>query len=579
VSARILIVEDEGIVVKDLQNSLRSLGYVVCGTASSGVEAVSKAELLQPDLLLMDIRLRGDMDGVEAARRIRERLDVPVVFLTAYADPDTLQRAAEIGPFGYVLKPFDDRELQVTMIMAMCKHRAFAELDRKVKERTAELARSQARYRRLEAVAELGLFALRNPDIDAVARRAVEVVCETLGTELSELLELVPDGESLLLRAGAGWPASLMGNATVGANHDSHAGFTLLSSEPVVVADLRTETRFEGAVLLRDHGVVSGISAIVHAPGYDGRPFGVLGTHSRTRRYFSGHDVNFLQAVANVVATAIVRSVAETQVREAERVAQDQRVRATLAEQAIRARDEFLSVASHELRTPVAALQLQLESMRQLIQPHAAAVDIRISEKADRAVASAGRLANLVEGILDVSRIALGRLVLQREELDLTETVRQVVLRHEELARRSGCELGFSASGEVRGRWDRTRVEQIVTNLLSNAIKFGAGHPIEVRVEVRAASARLTVRDFGLGIDPADVKRIFKRFERAVSHRKYGGLGLGLYIASQIVTAHGGKLEVSSRPDEGATFIIDLPIELERGDLVEQNELSSKGDV
>jgi signal transduction histidine kinase len=177
-----------------------------------------------------------------------------------------------------------------------------------------------------------------------------------------------------------------------------------------------------------------------------------------------------------------------------------------------------------------------------------------------------------------VSRIALGRLVLQREEFDLAETVRQVVLRHEELARRSRCELMFSASGRARGRWDRTRVEQIVTNLLSNAIKFGAGRPIEIWVEARGARARLTVRDFGLGIDPADARRIFQRFERAVSHRDYGGLGLGLYIASQIVTAHGGTLEVSSRPGEGASFIVDLPVALEQRSQA-PIELSAKGNL
>jgi signal transduction histidine kinase/AmiR/NasT family two-component response regulator len=559
IRARILIVEDEGIVAKDLQISLRSLGYTVCGVAVSGPEAVAKAESLRPDLLLMDIRLRGEMDGIEAARRIRARMDAPIVFLTAYADADTLRRAASIGPYAYVLKPFDERELQVTIIMAMCKHRAFAELDRRVQERTEALLRTETRYRRLEAVASLGLFALRTPDLDAVMQRAVEVVSESLGTELAQVLERMPDGKALVMRAGVGWPDGLVGRATAGADHASQAGFTLLSSEPVVVADLRSETRFREPALLKDHGVISGVSVVIHAPGPGDGHFGVLAAHSRAGGRFSSDDANFLQAVANVIATAILRAAADATIRAAEGIVQAERVRATMAEEALRARDEFLSVAAHELRTPVAALQLQLETMRELLAPHAASLDRRIRERADRAVGSIGRLASLIDGVLDVSRMALGSLVLEREPFDLGEAVREVVARHEDLAKRAGCILRFSAAGVLRGAWDRTRVEQVVTNLLSNAIKFAPGHPIDIRVEAARDAARLTVRDHGPGIDPADAERILRRFERAVSHCHHGGLGLGLYIAGQIAREHGGDIEVSSRPGAGATFLVTLP--------------------
>ncbi|MEW5847390.1 MAG: ATP-binding protein [Myxococcota bacterium] len=140
VSPRVLIVEDEGIVAKDIEHTLKGLGYVVVGTAATEEDAVHKAEETNPDIVLMDIKLRDDGDGIRAAAEIRRRQDVPVVFLTAYADESTLQRAQTTGAFGYVLKPFEDRELHVAIVMAMCKHRAMDELEQRVADRTAALA-------------------------------------------------------------------------------------------------------------------------------------------------------------------------------------------------------------------------------------------------------------------------------------------------------------------------------------------------------------------------------------------------------------------------------------------------------
>jgi signal transduction histidine kinase len=124
----------------------------------------------------------------------------------------------------------------------------------------------------------------------------------------------------------------------------------------------------------------------------------------------------------------------------------------------------------------------------------------------------------------------------------------------------AGCSVQFSAASPVVGRWDRLRLEQVVTNLLSNAMKYGAGKPIEVVVEGNGERARLAVRDHGLGISETAQRRIFGAFERAVSERHYGGLGLGLYIARQLVVAHGGSIRVESKPGLGATFTVELSL-------------------
>jgi signal transduction histidine kinase len=185
-----------------------------------------------------------------------------------------------------------------------------------------------------------------------------------------------------------------------------------------------------------------------------------------------------------------------------------------------------------------------------------------VSEKFGRKLASSNRqtarLVALVEDLLDVSRLSLGKLQLRREALDLADVAREVVERHASQATAAGCPLRLEVDS-IRGEWDRLRLEQVLTNLIANAIKYGSGKPIDVVVSGIGATAQLTVRDHGIGISTADLDRIFGRFERAVSGRHYGGLGLGLFISKQIVEAHGGMIRAESEPGAGAAFHVTLP--------------------
>ncbi len=228
-------------------------------------------------------------------------------------------------------------------------------------------------------------------------------------------------------------------------------------------------------------------------------------------------------------------------------------------QEAVRARDEFLSVASHELRTPLTSLTLQLEVVRRRMAREA--TDSAMARGLAGIVRHVGRLTALVEGLLDVSRLATGRMQLRLADENLGELTRAVVERMQPMLSQAGCELHLIVDGVVHSRVDAFRLEQVLTNLLSNAAKYGAGKPVEVRVEDDGACARLTVRDEGIGIAPDAQRRIFGRFERAVSERNYGGMGLGLYISHQVVEALGGTIAVHSAPGEGASFTVTLPHE------------------
>ena len=171
------------------------------------------------------------------------------------------------------------------------------------------------------------------------------------------------------------------------------------------------------------------------------------------------------------------------------------------------------------------------------------------------------RLTRLIDELMDVSRITAGRLRLELEQIDLAAVVRDVVGRLGEEASRTHSSISVSAVTPVVGMWDPLRVDQVVTNLLTNAFKFGGGKPIEITVEERGPIGRLVVVDHGIGIARENVERIFYRYEQAASSRGVGGLGLGLYIAHQIIEAHGGTICVESQPGSGSTFTVDLPKE------------------
>ncbi len=219
------------------------------------------------------------------------------------------QYSLEIGSFGQGLRVvvFALEGAVISLLVgAMHSARQEAEANALELRRTEQEIRAHA-YQQ-QAIAELGQRALASADLQNLMQDTVESVAGVLEVEYSKVLELLPGGEGLLLRAGVGWEEGLVGRATVGSGSDSQAGYTLLSEEPVMVEDLRSEARFSGPPLLREHGVVSGMSVIVSP---EGRPFGVLGAHTRERREFTDDDVNFLRAVANVLAAAIERERAE----------------------------------------------------------------------------------------------------------------------------------------------------------------------------------------------------------------------------------------------------------------------------
>jgi signal transduction histidine kinase/ActR/RegA family two-component response regulator len=404
-----------------------------------------------------------------------------------------------------------------------------------VTERKRAEAARFARAKQQEVVASLGELALREWDLQKVFEHATATVVQALEVEYCKVLELLPGGEEVLLRAGVGWKPGLVGTARVSTGMDTQAGYTLASDAPVIVHDLRTEERFSGPPLLVEHGVVSGISCIIRGP--HGKPWGVLGTHSMHRIEFTRDDVNFLSSVANVLGHAIQRERAESALRESDR-----------------RKDEFIAMLSHELRNPIAPLRSALELMR-LKEP--LGTDRELQAMMERQLA---HLVRLVDDLLEASRISRGLLELRREPVQLAQVLRSAVEASEPLVQEAGHKLEIELPEDpiwVNG--DAVRLAQCFANLLNNAARYTPRGGCIWLHAARAANgmARVSVRDTGAGISAESKHALFEMFSRGEGSV---GLGIGLALVRKLAQMHGGSVEACSDGEgRGSEFIVTLP--------------------
>ncbi len=239
-------------------------------------------------------------------------------------------------------------------------------------------------------------------------------------------------------------------------------------------------------------------------------------------------------------------------------------VKELLKEQEIslRSRDEFLSIASHELKTPITTLKLQVQMRQRFLKKGDQSVytPLKVNALLDSTEHQVGRLERLVDDMLDISRIENGKLNLHYEEFDLGEVVNKTYYSLADAFTNAKCPVELKIANDVCGTWDRDRIEQVIINLFTNAIKYGAQGKITIEVKKIDDKAILKVKDEGMGIAPADQGRIFQRFERAVKGGNISGLGLGLFITKEILEMQGGEIGLESEIGKGSTFIVKLPL-------------------
>lgn len=240
------------------------------------------------------------------------------------------------------------------------------------------------------------------------------------------------------------------------------------------------------------------------------------------------------------------------------------------AEDAARARDEFISMASHELKTPLTSLRLQEQLIARRIRERGIeSLDPqKLLDMLANSERQTERLTRLVDDMLEMSRIVHRKFTIRPQTANLKDVINDCLTRLQPQLDQADCRVECQLE-EIIGEWDRYRIEQIFTNLMTNAMKYGIGRPIHIRLETNETSALLRVRDEGIGIAPESVERIFERFERAISNNEVSGLGMGLYISRELARAHKGEITVTSIPGQGAVFTVCLPLHAAANDAPE----------
>ena len=599
--------------------------------------------------------------AIRTAQQIQDELLIPVVYLTAYSDDATLSRARVTHPFGYLLKPFDDRELEVAIQIALYRHgmeSALRDNEQRLKailggiqeavvatdandrvtfiNRAAEAligcSAKEARLRHHQDLLQCsdpveGIRRLSRPGASVPVELSQTPVLDPLGRQIGQVMVL--RDVTLRLRAQDERERAVVERAARTAVEKAHRRAKLLADvslslaqsfeEPAEVrlqrvadrivpeladwcvidgADPQDENQTVRLAIAHPHSALPDLlervralpvtgpevcSSATRLPlGEEAGPGGQTSDHQAQAFQQLLHDLDADTLISCPLVARGRRLGTITLVRldpECPFVDEDLEFTRQLAErcaisldsgrlyqeaqEAIRVRDEFLSIASHELKTPLTPLQLQIHTLEKRTRELALDEYRRVwLEKRLATIRRQGdRLNRLVTELLEISRIMGGRLRLQLERVDLLDVTREVVAEFSDRPDLPRSEVRVDVPEAIVGRWDRLRLEQILSSLLSNALKYGQGEPVDIEARLAGGHALLTVQDRGIGIAPEDQERVFGRFERAVSSHHYGGFGLGLYITKQVTEAMGGIISVQSEPDQGSTFTVSLPLQ------------------
>jgi PAS domain S-box-containing protein len=437
--------------------------------------------------------------------------------------------------------------------------RAMEDQARRLAEERAARSAAEAAEARVRFLADVGAALSASVDYDATLRKVAELVVPRLA-DWSTVFALDDEGVFRRRAVIVGDPAKAelareYEQEFSPARHRAGQHLEVARTGKSVLLPVVERSLLESAAQNEEHlRVLDGLGVrscmMVPLTSRDG-VIGVLNLmRSEVGREYGAGDLVLAEEVASRAALAIENA----------RLFREQRQIASELEAALRIRDEFLAIAGHELRTPLAAMLMQIESLQRAAGRTSEGQ--RLAERLAKAGAAGARLATLVDQLLDVSRIQAGSFSLDPRPMDLVALVRDVASRQSDQT--PTVEIRLDADvGELTGLWDRERLDQVLTNLLSNAVKYGQGSPVEISLRRRGGEAVLEVSDRGIGISPAAQQRIFERFERAAASSDYGGIGLGLWIVRQIVEASGGRIEVRSQPGQGSTFIVSVPIGLE----------------
>lgn len=530
--AKILIVEDESIVALNIKNRLESLGYEVVDTVTSGEAAINIVAESQPNLVLMDIKLKGAIDGIEAAAQIRNRFQIPVVYLTAYSDEETVERAKITEPYGYILKPFEARDLCTTIEISLYKH----QMEQQLREREQWLATT------LKSIGDAvittdsqGLITFMNPVAEMLTCWKKE---EVLGHDLNQVFQTI----NQKTRETVENPATLALQRGITVGLENHTLLITKNGNEIPIDD-------SAAPIKNDIGDVLGAVLVFH--------------DVTEQQQFE----MFLEQTNQQLETRVRESI--TQLRQAnEQLRAEIEQRQNLENELILAlekerelnelKSRILATISHEYRTPLTTI---LSSTDLLSQYGSRWSEERKQKHFERIQSAVEYLTRLVNDVLFVNHAEVGSLEFNPVPLDLTEVSRNLVEEFQVNAAGDHTIIYECQGTSTNVLLDQELLQSMLRNILSNAIKYSpTGSIVQFELVFQDHAVVFRISDQGIGIPLNDQDKLFNAFFRGSNIGTTPGVGLGLVIVKECVNLHGGEILVESELRVGTRFTVTLPL-------------------
>lgn len=522
-----MIVEDEGITAFGMAASLEEMGYTVVSTVLTGEEAVRKAEGEKPDLILMDINLSGKMDGIEAACQMRSRLNIPVVYITAHSEDTIFQRAKDTNPFGYIVKPFDDRELRIAIEMALYKHKTDKEL-RKYRDHLMELVEERtAELRNINE--ELEQEIAERMKVEAEIRKANELL-ENIFSNVHVLIAYM-DADFNFIRVNRKYAEAdeREPGFYVGKNH-----FDLFPNE-------------ENEAIFR-RVVQTGESYFVQA-----KPFSYVHNPERGTSFWDWSLRPVFDARSKVSGLILsLMDVTDNITMYGELMRADH----------LSSIGKLASGVAHEINNPINGIINYAQLLANKSPDNS-----REKEIAKQIIKESDRIATIVRSLLSFARDNKG----ERSPVYADEILSDSFALIEAQLKKNGIELHVHIPSDLPPLFvNKQQIEQVFLNIISNALyTLNEKYPLadknkvleiyaEERTDAGSASVRLTFKDMGTGIPPDIIDKLINPF--FTTKPVDSGTGLGLSISHGIIVDHGGKISFKSIEGESTSVIIDLPL-------------------
>lgn len=530
-STKILIVEDERIVALSIQNKLERLGYTVTANVASAEAAIASIVPNLPDLVLMDIKLKGKIDGIEAAAQIRKNFQLPIVYLTAYNDNETIERAKLTEPYGYLLKPFESRDLATTIEIALYKHL----MEQKLRDREQWLATTlNSIGDAVIATNPQGAIVFMNPVAEAITGWKQE---EALNRDLSYVFQTIHETTREVVEN----PVSLALNKCT--------TVALANSTLLITRDGREIPIDDSAAPIKNEaGNILGAVLVFHDVTEQRRIKSILEqTNEELELRVAESTAQLRDTNAQLKAEIIQRQQLENKLKltlSKERELNDLKSR-------------IVATISHEYRTPLTTILSSTELLENYGDKWSPDKKQRHFQRIQESV---HHLTKLVNDMIFIDQAQTRKLDFHPAPLDLETLTRELVDAFcSELT--DEYSIIFQCQGTFKNAiLDRDLLQIMISNLLSNAIKYSPdGGAILLELIDKESQILIRISDEGIGIPPNDQPYLFQSLFRGSNIDLTPGVGLGLVMVKESVDLHGGKISVESEVGVGTTFTVILP--------------------